>query len=619
MAQPFGPVQAHLQKMGVDLVSYYPDHAYIVHMDASLVQPIRELPFVRWIGLYHPALKLDPALFERVGGATQEFRRYSVLVAGHSEAMQPEVAKKVRLLGGDVELQTTSRRMIVRLDDFGLIELAKAREVLFIDEATPRQTDMDIARQIGGADSLELIQGYTGQGIRAEVMDSGLRTTHNDFQSNPPIIHAGNGSSTSHGTSVFGIVFGDGDTDAQGRGILPDAEQPIFAAYTTLGDRMAHTARLVDPAGPYRAVFQTNSWGNARTRDYTTISAEMDEILFTQDILILQSQSNAGNQDSRPQAWAKNVLSVGGVRHGDTLERGDDQWNNGASIGPASDGRIKPDLWHFYDLTYTTSSASNTAYTQFGGTSGATPVTAGHAGLMFQMWADGVFSGGPGQARDAFDVRPHMTTAKALLVHSAFQYPFSGTSDDKARVHQGWGMADVLNLYNIAQSNGWQLPVLIDESSLLTPGAVHTYSVTVNGSSPLRATMVYADPAGNPSAAQHRVNDLSLRLVSPSGTVYWGNNGLSVGVWSTAGGSSNVLDTVENVFIQNPEAGTWTVEVYGDEIVQDGHLETPALDADYALVVTHTDGAGGGNTPPVLDPIGPQSVVEGATLTFTVS
>ncbi|MEO1335692.1 MAG: S8 family serine peptidase, partial [Myxococcota bacterium] len=505
------------------------------------------------------------------------------------------------------------------LDDFALVELIKSKDVLFVDEATPREVDMDIARQIGGADSLELIQGYTGQGIRAEVMDSGLRTTHNDFQSNPALIHAGNGSSTSHGTSVYGIVFGDGATNAQGRGMLPDAEQPIFAAYTTLGDRMAHTARLVDPTGQYRAVFQTNSWGNARTRDYTTISAEMDEILFTQDILILQSQSNAGNQDSRPQAWAKNVLSVGGVRHGDTLDRADDQWNNGASIGPASDGRIKPDLWHFYDLTFAPSSSSNTAYTQFGGTSGATPVTAGHAGLMFQMWADGVFSGGPGQARDAFDVRPHMTTAKALLIHSAFQYAFSGTSDDKARVHQGWGMADVQNLYDIAQSNGWQLPILVDESSVLTPGAVDTYSIQVNGSSPLKATMVYADPAGNPSAARHRVNDLSLRLVSPSGTVYWGNNGLSVGVWSTPGGSSNVLDTVENVFIQSPEAGTWTVEVRGDEIVQDGHLETAALDADYALVVTHTDGSGGGNTPPVLDPIGPQSVVEEDTLTFTVS
>jgi len=49
---------------------------------------------------------------------------------------------------------------------------------------------------------------------------------------------------------------------------------------------------------------------------------------------------------------------------------------------------------------------------------------------------------------------------------------------------------------------------------------------------------------------------------------------------------SNTVDTVENVFVQNPLAGAWTVEVFGDVIVQDSHLETPALDADFSLFVT---------------------------------
>ncbi len=34
---------------------------------------------------------------------------------------------------------------------------------------------------------------------------------------------------------------------------------------------------------------------------------------------------------------------------------------------------------------------------------------------------------------------------------------------------------------------------------------------------------------GTTSAAQHRINDLSLKVTSPSGTVYWGNNGLTDG------------------------------------------------------------------------------------------
>jgi hypothetical protein len=147
----------------------------------------------------------------------------------------------------------------------------------------------------------------------------------------------------------------------------------------------------------------------------------------------------------------------------------------------------------------------------------------------------------------------------------------------------------------MAQAHGWGFPVLIDESAVIAPLETHTYNVEVSGSDPLKATLVYADPAGVPGTTPHRINDLSLKVTEPNGTTYyWGNNGLDIGVWSSSGGSSNTIDTVENVFVQNPAAGTWTIQVLGDEIVQDGHVETGAIDADYALVVS----GGTGGTPP---------------------
>ena len=45
-------------------------------------------------------------------------------------------------------------------------------------------------------------------------------------------------------------------------------------------------------------------------------------------------------------------------------------------------------------------------------------------------------------------------------------------------------------------------------------------------------------------------------------------------------------DTVENVLVQAPAAGTWTVEVIATAVNVDGHVETAATDADYALVVS---------------------------------
>ncbi len=44
---------------------------------------------------------------------------------------------------------------------------------------------------------------------------------------------------------------------------------------------------------------------------------------------------------------------------------------------------------------------------------------------------------------------------------------------------------------------------------------------------------------------------------------------------------------MENVFVENPELGQWTITVSADLIGEDGHAETPSVyDVDYALVVS---------------------------------
>src|SRR6185436_19474140 len=110
-------------------------------------------------------------------------------------------------------------------------------------------TDMDIVRQVSGADALESITGMTGQGVRGEVMDGGLRITHQAF-SDPgpaPIVRT-NSTDTSHGTSTFGIVFGDGSANALGRGLLPSAEAKYIFAYGALGStsRLTYTTEAVN-------------------------------------------------------------------------------------------------------------------------------------------------------------------------------------------------------------------------------------------------------------------------------------------------------------------------------------------------------------------------------------
>lgn len=604
---------------GVSMLKFVADQSFIVEMDAAAAERVEAFSFVRWVGAMQPAYKIDPDLIPslfplsdggagRAGDADQADAdqaddgaevlaadvqggeadaghgvvEYSIMMTRRGPVPQQAVAQRITALGGTVTQQIPEGfRIIAMLTPEQVAAVLRMNEVLYVDVPGPKETDMDIAREIGGANFLRDTLGFTGQGVRCEVMDDGQRSTHQDFQ-DPPTLWHGGAVVGSHGTSTSGIVYGSGAGNAQATGMLPDAEAKIMAFWTAVPNRYVHTQRLVDPNGPYRAVFQSNSWGNTRTRLYTTISAEMDDILFGNDILICQSQSNAGNQDSRPQAWAKNIVSVGGVFHHNTLDKSDDNWGGGGSIGPAADGRIKPDLTHFYDSIFTVSSTGDTSYTSsFGGTSGATPITAGHFGLLFQMWHEGVFPGFGGGS-SVFEDRPAMATAKALMINGAEQYEFSGSGSDHSRVKQGWGMADLHYLADQAER------MLIDDQAVqLQEFQSQSYQVEVSPGSPaLKVTMVFPDPMGDPNSQVARINDLTLKVTAPDRTVYWGNNDMLANMFTTPGGTASTIDTVENVYVAAPMGGTWTIEVIASEINEDGYLGTPAIDATYGLVAS---------------------------------
>ena len=587
IGQPVEAADRALEANGATIVRALHEHARVVRMDEAARLAVEAMDIVRWVGVFHPAYKLEEELLQPImlGDLPDAGVRYSIELFEDGQAELGRVADAIIQMGGVVDLRVPETgRLEATMMPAQLLAVVRDAGVHFVDRWHAPENDMNIARAIGGANYLEGVAGYTGQGVRGEVMDAGILRTHQEFTTNPPIMHTGSGVD-SHGTSTYSIVFARGASSAA-RGMLPNG-QGIFASYNSVSNRYLHTRDLIVPTGPYRAVFQSNSWGGGLTTAYTTISTEMDRIVFDHRILIAQSQSNTGNQNSRPEAWAKNVVSVGGIVHQNTLSKTDDCWCGGASHGPAADGRIKPDLTHFYDQVRAATSSSASAYTEFSGTSAATPIVAGHFGLIFQMWANGVF-GNPTSGGDVFDERPAFTTAKALMINSAEPYAFTGssTANDKARIKQGWGMPSLQPLSdNRAQT------FVVTEEPVLTELQSAFYPLSVPAGTPqLRATLVWADPQGTTSSTQHRINDLDLKITAPDGTVYWGNNGLSAGVWSTSGGAPNTKDTVENVFIQNPQAGTWSVEVIAADLNADGHRGTPARDTAFALVVRGTTG-----------------------------
>ena len=589
--------RAALGDAGATVLSFFPHNAHVVRMDPSLVASLEQLDVVERVAPYHPAYRLEPSLRDwALAAENREPRRVRVMAFEWGPAGKQRILADARLFGARLAAWAPSGHILeLWVTPQQLLRLAAHDEVMWIDAWTPDGDDMDLVRTDSGANWLETTHGTCGQGVRGEVLDSGVQQDHPDFDG---ILMHTTADVQSHGTSTYGIVFGngnrDGDGNAQGTGHLPSstgcASQGIFADYGVVTDRFAHTQQL--KGSPYFASFQSNSWGGGLTTLYDSVSAQMDDIIWRLDIAITQSQSNSGSRLSRSQAWAKNIISVGGVRHFNTLATADDSWTNGASIGPAEDGRIKPDVSYWYDSIFTTTTGSG--YTSgFGGTSAATPETAGVLGLMVQMWSDNVWGTNP-TGTTVFERQPHASTIKALLMNNTWQYAFAGAAHDLTRVHQGWGRPNV----KVARERSAR-SFVVNQTTPLQVGQAATYTIEVvcrsgngcgsangNRNDELRVTLTYPDPPGTTSATLHRINDLSLRVVSPSGAVYHGNNGLLVGNYSTAGGSPNTIDTVENVLVPNAEVGNWTVEVRAAEINQDAYPTTPAADAVFALVVT---------------------------------
>jgi serine protease AprX len=617
VSTPVEEMRGEVRAAGGNILWFLTENTHLVRMTPEARAKVATLPSVRWIGPCHPAYRVDEETRARIVAGEPIDGRFSISVNTVGPFEQELLAAVIGKMGGTVHLLTREQyRTEATINREQLLALLHRNEVGFIDPMGPMEEDMDLVRQMGGAVPLLSGAGFLGQGVRGEVFDGGCLLNHQQWNGQAPLVRTTN-VTDAHGTACYGINFGTGTGNAQATGLLPMREQGMISRYqdtnqsglgTGTNSRFSLNQAAVNPALQWRSCYQTSSVGSPRVTTYTTVSQEVDDYLFRIDYLSFQSQSNAGTRDSRPQAWAKNIISIGGIDPKETATLSDDDRSTGASVGPSADLRVKPDLAHSYGIingtssggVFTTYTTGTTSYGQFNGTSSATPIAAGHGGLLLQMWHQGVWTinGVPtGGAATVFDSRPKSTTAKALLINGAYRYPINPATNPDNNMYRGyvgWGLPSLISLYNDRAKFK-----IVNADDPLTNAQVRSYQLTVGAGEPeFRATMVYPDPAPTTLAGQNRVNDLTLKVTDPNSVIYWGNNGMvPTGIsvpgqiaganYSTPGGSANTYDPVENVFVQNPTAGTWTVEIIASQVVADGYLATPAIDAVYSLVVSN--------------------------------
>jgi uncharacterized repeat protein (TIGR01451 family) len=249
-----------------------------------------------------------------------------------------------------------------------------------------------------------------------------------------------------------------------------------------------------------------------------------------------------------------------------------------SSRGPTDDGRAKPDLVspgtnissnrsHYPNAGLLWGAhETNPHYVYSGGTSMATPLTAG-AGALVRQWLTTRGLSNPSGA-----------AVKATLLNTTHdiapgQYGIGAQQEiPAARPNSvaGWGRTDI---GFIAAPPPYELWV-DDHASGLTTGQSIQYTHTtarklevIDSSQPLRVMLAWTDPPASLSAARQLVNDLDLRLVGPGGAVYYGNN--------TATGDR--LNNVEGIVVNNPPLGFYTVEVRAHNV--------PIATQPYALAV----------------------------------
>jgi hypothetical protein len=321
------------------------------------------------------------------------------------------------------------------------------------------------------------------------------------------------------------------------------------------------------------ARIHTNSWGSSEAGNYTSSSEDVDEFVWNnKDFLILFSVGNDGvdaNGDGvvdllsvGSPATAKNCISVAATENNrpngsapapaangtygvnwpadypanavssDHMSNDENGMAAFSSRGPTVDGRFKPDIVAPGTNIVSTKSSATTAtlwgqgpdlsgpYTFSGGTSMATPLTAGAAALVREFFID-----------RASTPTPSAALIKATLLNGAFdmspgQYGSGATQEipDPPRPDnvQGWGRVDLENSIFPAAPKVLKFE---DETGGLTTNESDVYEFEVNdGSEPLKATLVWSDYPGSPAAGGGLVNDLDFSIIDPSGTVYYPNH-----------------------------------------------------------------------------------------------
>ena len=422
----------------------------------------------------------------------------------------------------------------------------------------------------GGVAGLDL----NGENMIAGVWDGGLvRESHNLLEDR--VLQIDNpGSISSHATHVSGTMVGSGSqVNGQAKGMAPMAELLTY-------DFGADEPEMTNAAAN-GLLISNHSYGIASSNVplwyigyYDSNARDIDRIVYNAPYYLpICSAGNDRQSGENPadggydyltdKSVAKNNIVVAATFEVLDYEDASDVFMSSfSSWGPTDDGRIKPDISAKGVNMYSASGGSNASYTNMSGTSMATPNVSGSLLLLQQHYND--LNGEYMLA----------STLRALALHTADEAGFAPGPDYRF----GWGLLNTQHAAQVISQDGTESMIITET---LDANDVYTYTFKADGTQDISATIAWTDPAANPLpggnedvATPSLVNDLDLRISQDGGVTFlpWVLDVATPTAGATTG--DNVVDNVEKIEINTPEAGDYIVRVShkGQLLVNDSQV-----------------------------------------------
>ena len=431
------------------------------------------------------------------------------------------------------------RVLLLRTKASQVQQLLKNKHVLFADAYIPPKEELTTATLDLATNKINLAHSYfpalNGNGLFVSVKENQLDTTDLDYIGR--FINSGLSATTvtPHATIMATTIAGAANTSSFAKGVAPNSYLTSSNFASLLPDADAVFKQ-------YNISVQNHSYGTAIQNYYGPEAAAYDVSASNNpELLHVFSSGNSGTSKGSEVyndiegvanltgnfKMAKNILTVGAI---DSFY----QVSPLSSKGPAYDGRIKPELVAFGE----------------DGSSGAAAMVSGSALLVQQAY------------KLKYDHMPVAATTKAILINSADDVGAKGID-----FASGFG-----NLNTYAAVKTIQEGRLF-ENAINANTSTSFQIVVPENAALLKITLVWADPAPPVNTPKALVNDLDLIVKSPNNTQWlpWVLNSKpnKDAILSAPNRKTDTLNNIEQVTIEMPVAGTYTIEA-GAKALQGG-------------------------------------------------